>query len=106
MLSKLRTGQTTFILEFPVWWPYALSLVAADGVGSSSRSTWPGHAGDLKWATGSDRCCRVETGGGAVSDITIGLAVVSCAAVPNFLAGSYRIGNVFGGSCGPHNRVW
>ncbi|MDB2455585.1 TRAP transporter small permease [Planktotalea frisia] len=29
MLSKLRTGQTTFILEFPVWWPYALSLIAA-----------------------------------------------------------------------------
>ena len=29
MLSKQRTGQTTFILEFPVWLPYALSLVAA-----------------------------------------------------------------------------
>lgn len=29
MLSKLRTGQTTLILEFPVWWPYALSLIAA-----------------------------------------------------------------------------
>lgn len=29
MLSKLRTGQTTFILEFPVWWPYAFSVIAA-----------------------------------------------------------------------------
>ena len=27
--SKLRTGQTTFLLQFPVWWGYALSLVAA-----------------------------------------------------------------------------
>ncbi len=29
MLSKQRTGQTSFILQFPVWWPYAFSLVAA-----------------------------------------------------------------------------
>lgn len=27
--SKLKTGQTTFLLQFPVWWGYALSLVAA-----------------------------------------------------------------------------
>lgn len=29
LLSKLRSGQTTLILQFPVWWPYAFSLVAA-----------------------------------------------------------------------------
>lgn len=29
MLSKQRTGQTTLILQFPVWWPYALSLAGA-----------------------------------------------------------------------------
>lgn len=29
MLSKLNSGQTTFLLEFPVWWAYAASVVAA-----------------------------------------------------------------------------
>ncbi len=29
MLSKLRSGQTTFLLEFPVWWAYALSLIGS-----------------------------------------------------------------------------
>jgi len=28
-LSKYNSGQTTFLLEFPVWWAYALSLLAA-----------------------------------------------------------------------------
>ena len=28
-LSKRNSGQTTFLLEFPIWWAYALSLVAA-----------------------------------------------------------------------------
>lgn len=27
--SKMRSGQTTLLLEFPVWWGYAFSLVAA-----------------------------------------------------------------------------
>ena len=27
--SKFRTGQTTQLLEFPLWWAYALSLVGA-----------------------------------------------------------------------------
>ncbi len=27
--SKYRSGQTTFLLEYPVWWAYALCLVAA-----------------------------------------------------------------------------
>jgi len=29
MQSKRNSGQTTFLLEFPVWWSYAVSLVAA-----------------------------------------------------------------------------
>lgn len=29
MQSKLSSGQTTFLLEFPVWWSYAISLVGA-----------------------------------------------------------------------------
>lgn len=28
-LSKFKTGQTTLLLQFPIWWAYALSLVAA-----------------------------------------------------------------------------
>lgn len=29
MMSKLRTGQTTFLLEYPVWWGYAAALSGA-----------------------------------------------------------------------------
>ena len=29
MLSKLKSGQTTFLLQFPVWWAYAISLIGA-----------------------------------------------------------------------------
>jgi TRAP-type C4-dicarboxylate transport system permease small subunit len=29
MLSKMKSGQTTFLLEFPVWWAYALSMTGA-----------------------------------------------------------------------------
>ena len=29
MQSKRNSGQTTFLLEFPVWWAYAVSLVPA-----------------------------------------------------------------------------
>lgn len=28
-LSKHKSGTTTFLLEFPIWWAYALSLVGA-----------------------------------------------------------------------------
>lgn len=28
-MSKVRSGQTTLLLEFPVWWGYALSLIGA-----------------------------------------------------------------------------
>jgi len=29
MDSKMRSGQTTFLLQFPLWWAYALSLTGA-----------------------------------------------------------------------------
>lgn len=29
MLSKLHNGETSFLLEYPVWWAYAASLVGA-----------------------------------------------------------------------------
>ena len=29
MQSKFRSGQTTFLIEFPLWWAYALSLIGA-----------------------------------------------------------------------------
>lgn len=29
MYSQIRTGTTTFLLEFPIWWAYALSLLGA-----------------------------------------------------------------------------
>lgn len=29
MQSKIRSGQTTFLIEFPLWWAYALSLTGA-----------------------------------------------------------------------------
>ncbi|ETX27663.1 C4-dicarboxylate ABC transporter permease [Roseivivax isoporae LMG 25204] len=29
MTDKLRYGETTFLLQFPVWWAYAVSLVGA-----------------------------------------------------------------------------
>ena len=29
MLSKMRFGETTFLIQFPVWWAYAASLVGA-----------------------------------------------------------------------------
>ncbi|MHA6346802.1 TRAP transporter small permease [Roseivivax sp. CAU 1761] len=29
MFDKMRYGETTFILQFPIWWAYAASLVAA-----------------------------------------------------------------------------
>lgn len=29
MIAKMRYGETSFLLQFPVWWGYGLSLVAA-----------------------------------------------------------------------------
>jgi len=29
LTGKMRTGETTFLLQFPVWWAYAASFVAA-----------------------------------------------------------------------------
>ena len=29
LMDKYRSGETTYLLEFPIWWSYALSLIAA-----------------------------------------------------------------------------
>lgn len=29
MMDKINNGETTFLLQFPIWWAYALSLAAA-----------------------------------------------------------------------------
>ena len=29
MMGKVRSGQTTFLIEFPIWWAYAASLAGA-----------------------------------------------------------------------------
>jgi TRAP-type C4-dicarboxylate transport system permease small subunit len=34
MVSKLQSGQTTFLLQFPLWWAYALSLAGAGAAAS------------------------------------------------------------------------
>lgn len=52
MFSKLRSGQTTFLLQFPVWWAYALSLSGAVGAavvavyvaGARLAEAWTGRA--------------------------------------------------------------
>ena len=38
MLSKISSGQTTFLLQFPVWWGYALALVGA--VIAAATAVW------------------------------------------------------------------
>lgn len=50
MLSKYKTGQTTLILQFPVWWPYALSLSAA--VASAIVAVYVAAMRVLELATG------------------------------------------------------
>lgn len=50
LLSKQRTGQTTLILQFPVWWPYAFSLTAA--VASAIVATYVAAVRLYELATG------------------------------------------------------
>ncbi len=52
MLSKLRSGQTTLLLQFPVWWPYAASLVAA--VVAAIVAVYMGVMRVVEMATGRD----------------------------------------------------
>ena len=51
MLSKIRTGQTTFLLEFPVWWAYALSLFGA--VVSAIVAVYVAFIRLLEWKSGN-----------------------------------------------------
>lgn len=50
MFSKLRSGQTSFILQFPVWWPYAFSLIAA--VASALVGVYVALMRLAEWVTG------------------------------------------------------
>ncbi|WP_256212484.1 TRAP transporter small permease [Loktanella sp. DSM 29012] len=52
LLSKLSSGQTTFLLEFPVWWGYALSLIGA--VIAAIVSVWIAATRVAEVATGRD----------------------------------------------------
>ncbi|RYH04581.1 TRAP transporter small permease [Salipiger sp. IMCC34102] len=52
MLSKMSSGQVTFLLQFPVWWGYALSLVGA-GI-AAAVAVWIAAARLGEIATGRD----------------------------------------------------
>ena len=49
-LNKVSSGQTTFLLEFPIWWGYALSLVGA--VIAAVVAVWIALARAVQMATG------------------------------------------------------
>ncbi len=58
MISKRRFGETTFLLQFPVWWSYAASLFAAVvaalvGVYMAVLRMRECIAGESLWAEGS-----------------------------------------------------
>ncbi len=50
MVGKMQNGETTFLLQFPVWWAYAASLVAA--LVASVVAIYCAVARVLEWATG------------------------------------------------------
>lgn len=49
-LDKLNNGQTTFLLQFPVWWSYGASLVAA--IAAGLVAIWCAWARIVEAATG------------------------------------------------------
>ena len=52
MLSKLSYGDTTFLLQFPIWWAYAASLVGA--VMAAVISVYVACVRAMELATGQD----------------------------------------------------
>lgn len=52
MLSKMSSGQITFLLQFPVWWGYALSLIGA--AIAAAVAVWIAFARIAEIATGRD----------------------------------------------------
>lgn len=52
MLSKLSYGDTTFLLQFPIWWAYAASLVGA--VMAAVISVYVAWVRIMELATGQD----------------------------------------------------
>ncbi|MBV2358536.1 TRAP transporter small permease [Thalassococcus sp. CAU 1522] len=61
MMGKLRTGQTTFLLEFPVWWAYALSLSGA--VSAAAVAVYMAAMRSVEMATGRDLLPHVQGAG-------------------------------------------
>src|SRR6056297_1936457 len=52
MMDKISNGETTFLLQFPIWWAYAASLVAA--VVASLTAVYCAVGRVLRAATGRD----------------------------------------------------
>ena len=50
MQSKLRYGETTFLLQFPIWWSYAASFVAS--VGAAVVGVYIAGVRSVEFATG------------------------------------------------------
>ena len=61
MESKMRNGQTTFLLQFPVWWAYAASFAAS--VVAAATGVWVAFLRVMGLATG--RHLLPINGGGA-----------------------------------------
>jgi hypothetical protein len=46
LLSKMSNGETTFLLQFPIWWAYAASFAASvAAVSSASIAPSPASLG-------------------------------------------------------------
>jgi TRAP-type C4-dicarboxylate transport system permease small subunit len=52
MDGRIRSGQTTFLLQFPVWWSYAASLVGA--VAAAIVGVWTALARGWELLTNHD----------------------------------------------------
>jgi TRAP-type C4-dicarboxylate transport system permease small subunit len=61
MLTKLQNGETTFLIQFPVWWAYAASLVPA--IAAVLVSFW--SAWDRARAVATSRDTRPLSGEGS-----------------------------------------
>ncbi len=62
MLDKKAYGETTFILQFPVWWAYAAGLVGA--VGLVIVSAYCFQRSWIRFFTNSDGTLKTQTGAG------------------------------------------
>ena len=58
MLGKMRVGETTYLIEFPVWWAYAASLAAA--LVAVVVALWCAAARVVALVSGADHLPRPE----------------------------------------------